>query len=45
MRTEFWSEILKGRDRLEDLEADVRIILEMILGKERRCGMGATGSE
>jgi len=29
----FWSENLKGRDHLEDLSTDGKIILEWILGK------------
>jgi hypothetical protein len=33
MHTIFWLENLKGRDHLEDLGADERIILEWILGK------------
>jgi hypothetical protein len=30
----FWSENLKGRDYSEDLDVDVRIILEWILNKQ-----------
>jgi hypothetical protein len=33
MHTIFWLEILKGRDRSEDLGIDGRIIFEWILGK------------
>jgi hypothetical protein len=33
MRTKFWSENLKGREHLEELGVDGRIILEWILGK------------
>jgi hypothetical protein len=33
MRTEFWSEILNGKDRSEDPDVDGKIILEWILGK------------
>jgi hypothetical protein len=33
MRTEFWSEKLKLRDQLEDLEVNGKIILEWILRK------------
>jgi len=29
----FWLENLKGKDHLEDLSVDVKIILEWILGK------------
>jgi hypothetical protein len=32
MHTKFWSENLKGRDYLEDLGIDGKIILEWILG-------------
>jgi hypothetical protein len=31
--TKFWLETLKGRDHLEDLGIDRKIILEWILGK------------
>jgi hypothetical protein len=34
MHTVFLFENLKGRDHLEDLDIDVRIILEWILGKQ-----------
>jgi hypothetical protein len=34
MYTKFWFENLKGRDRLEDLNVDGRIILERVLGKQ-----------
>jgi len=33
MQAIFWLENLKGRDQLEDLAIDGRIILEWILGK------------
>jgi hypothetical protein len=33
MYTIYWSENLKGRDHLEDLGIDEKIILEWILGK------------
>jgi hypothetical protein len=33
MHTIFWFENLKGRDHLEDLGMDGKIILEWILGK------------
>jgi len=33
MRIKFWSKSLNGRDHLEDLDVDERIILEWILGK------------
>jgi len=36
MRTIFWLENLSGRDHLEELEVDERIILKWILGKEDR---------
>jgi hypothetical protein len=35
MHTKFWSEKVEGRDHAEDLDVDVKIILELILGK---CG-------
>jgi hypothetical protein len=31
--TKFWSENLKGRDHVEDVDIDRRIILQWILGK------------
>jgi len=34
MHTVFWVENLKGRDHLEDLGVDGRIILEWLLGRE-----------
>jgi hypothetical protein len=34
MHTKFLSENLKGRDHSGDLEVDVRVILEWILGKQ-----------
>jgi hypothetical protein len=45
MHTRFWSENLKGRDCLEDLGIDGKI-LEWILGKIRvgRCGLDSSGS-
>jgi len=44
MRTEFWSENLKGRDRSEDLGVDGRI-LEWIQGNRvRRRGLDASRS-
>jgi hypothetical protein len=33
MHTKFWSEKLKGRDHLEDLGIDEKIILKWILRK------------
>jgi hypothetical protein len=33
MRTKFWLENLRGRDHLEDLGLDGKIILDRILGK------------
>jgi len=33
MRTKFWSENLKGRNHLENLDVDGKIILKRILGK------------
>jgi len=33
MHTIFWFENLKGRDHLEDLDVDGKIILEWVLGK------------
>jgi hypothetical protein len=32
MHTKFWSQNLKGRDHVEDLDVDGRIILQCILG-------------
>jgi len=32
MNTKFWLENLKGRDQLEGLDVDGRIILEWVLG-------------
>jgi hypothetical protein len=41
----FWLVILKGRDHLEDLSTDGRIILDWIIGKQvRRCGLDSSGS-
>jgi hypothetical protein len=34
MQTKFWFENLKGRDHLEDLSIDGKLILEWILGKQ-----------
>jgi len=34
MHTLFWFENLKGRDYLGDLGADVRIVLEWMLGEQ-----------
>jgi hypothetical protein len=34
MRTILWLEKLKGRDNLEDLDADGKIIFERILGNK-----------
>jgi hypothetical protein len=34
MLTIFWFDNMKGRDRLEDLGVDVKVILEWILGKQ-----------
>jgi hypothetical protein len=34
MRAVFWLESVKGRDHLEDLGVDGKIILEWIFGKE-----------
>jgi hypothetical protein len=31
MHTKFWSEIPRGRESLEDLDVDVRILLHLIL--------------
>jgi len=36
MHTILWLQNLKGRELFEDLGVDVRIILELILGKEGR---------
>jgi hypothetical protein len=36
MHTKFWSENLKGRNHVEDLGIDERIISEWILGKYGR---------
>jgi hypothetical protein len=35
MRRKFWSENLKGRDHLDDICIDGRIILECVFEKER----------
>jgi hypothetical protein len=37
--SQFWSENLWGRDHLRDLDIDGRIILKLILEKERRYGL------
>jgi hypothetical protein len=42
MHTTFWLENLKGRDYLEDLGIDRKIILELIPGKEDGCGLNAS---
>lgn len=34
MHIKLWSENLKGRDHLEDLDVDVRIILKRVLKKQ-----------
>jgi hypothetical protein len=44
MHTKFWFENLKGRDQLEDLGVDVKI-LDCILVKQGRCGLDASGSD
>jgi hypothetical protein len=46
MHTIFLLEILKGRDRLEDVGVYGKIILEWILGKwgGGRCGLDSSGS-
>jgi len=45
MHTVFQSENLKGRDQLEDLGVDGRILLEWTLGNRTgRCGLNASGS-
>jgi len=31
MRAQFWPQVVKGRDQLEDLDVEGRIILEWIL--------------
>jgi hypothetical protein len=41
MFTIFWSEIVNGRDYLEDLGVGGRLILEWILGE--KCGKVKTG--
>jgi hypothetical protein len=50
IHTKFWLEKLKGKDHLEDLGIDGKIILELILGKQVKgwagCiwqGMGTSG--
>jgi hypothetical protein len=44
--TKFWLENLKGRDHLEDLGVDKRIILKCILeNRVRCCGLVSCGSE
>jgi hypothetical protein len=45
MHTIFWSENLKERNHLEDLEVDDKEIAECILGNRlRSCGVDACGS-
>jgi hypothetical protein len=45
MRSIFWSENLKGMDRLEDLGVDRKIILEWTYGyRVERCGLDSSGS-
>jgi hypothetical protein len=46
MDAKFCSENVKGRDHLEDLNVDGKIILECILGKQMMgsCGLGSSGS-
>jgi hypothetical protein len=45
MHTKFWSESLEGRDHLEDLVIDGKLILKWILGKQGvKCGMDISGS-
>jgi hypothetical protein len=45
MRTKFWSESLKGRDHLEYLDVNGRIILRWILGNEvGGCGLNLPSS-
>jgi hypothetical protein len=45
MRTIFWLVNLKGRNHLEDLSVDGKIILEWIVGNRvERCGLDARGS-
>jgi len=44
MQTKLWSENLKGRDHLEDIGIDEKIILEWILGKwGGRCVLDSSG--
>jgi hypothetical protein len=45
MRTKFWSENLKERDRLENIGVDGRIMLKRILNKlGGGCGLHSSGS-
>jgi hypothetical protein len=46
MRTQFWSENLKGRDNSEDLSVDGKITLDWIFREIRvgRCGLDSSGS-
>jgi hypothetical protein len=47
MLTKFWLEILRGRDRSEQLGTDATILLEWILKRHRveSCGLYSSGSE
>jgi hypothetical protein len=46
MHTKFWLGILNGRDHLEDVGVDGRIILEWVLrNRVGRCGLESFDSE
>jgi hypothetical protein len=42
--TKSWSEILKGRDHLENAGVDERTILKWILWKQGGCGLDSSSS-
>jgi len=43
MHAHLYSESLKGRDRLRDLEVDGRVLLKRILHREWYCGLASSG--
>jgi hypothetical protein len=44
MHTKFWLGNLKGRDHLEDLGIDWKIILKLILNRMEEHGLASSGS-